>query len=132
MNYTLDACAVICAVNKEEGYEVIEGLFVKAFAEEVNLFMSYINYGEVLYQLLLDRSKPSIIEAEKIFEGFPIKLIQADLDTVRLASIYKSKGGISYADCFALATAKKYKSKLVTSDREFKKFEKEVSIMWVR
>jgi len=48
-----------------------------------------------------------------------------------LAEDYKSKGNISFADAFTIATAKKLNAILVTGDPEFKSFGGEVKINWI-
>jgi ribonuclease VapC len=47
------------------------------------------------------------------------------------AAEYKAQYAISYADCFALASAVEYKATLVTGDPEFKKVERLVDIVWI-
>ena len=47
------------------------------------------------------------------------------------AAEYKAQHAISYADCFALASAVEYKAILVTGDPEFKKVEHLVEIVWI-
>ena len=44
---------------------------------------------------------------------------------------YKAEYSISFADCFALASAIEYKATLVTGDPEFKKVEHLVEIVWL-
>jgi ribonuclease VapC len=48
------------------------------------------------------------------------------LDAARL----KSEHAISYADCFAAATAIKEGASIVTGDPEFKKVENKAPIIW--
>ena len=48
-----------------------------------------------------------------------------------MAGDYKSKGNISFADAFAIATAKNLNAILVTGEPEFKPFEGEVKINWI-
>ena len=47
------------------------------------------------------------------------------------AAEHKAQYNISYADCFALASALEYKAILVTGDPEFKKAEQLIEIVWV-
>jgi ribonuclease VapC len=47
------------------------------------------------------------------------------------AAEYKAQYSLSYADCFALASAVEHKAILVTGDPEFKKVEHLVDIVWI-
>lgn len=47
------------------------------------------------------------------------------------ASEMKAKYAISYADCFAAATALEYEASIITGDPEFKKLEDIVKIEWI-
>jgi len=44
---------------------------------------------------------------------------------------YKAEYSISYADCFALASALEQEAILVTGDPEFKKVEHPVELFWI-
>ena len=52
-------------------------------------------------------------------------------DGVLTAAQYKARGAISYADCFVVALAREQHATIVTGDREFKAFEKDVDILWI-
>jgi ribonuclease VapC len=47
------------------------------------------------------------------------------------AAEYKAQYALSYADCFALASAVEHKAIFVTGDPEFKKVEHLVDIVWI-
>jgi ribonuclease VapC len=47
------------------------------------------------------------------------------------AAEYKAEFSISYADCFALASALENRAALVTGDPEFKKVEHLIEVVWV-
>jgi predicted nucleic acid-binding protein len=61
-----------------------------------------------------------------------IEIVDPDWLLTRQAVIYKAKGNISYADCFAAALAKARGGVVVTGDREFKMLESEVKIEWLK
>ncbi|MFQ5486069.1 MAG: PIN domain-containing protein [Desulfobacterales bacterium] len=52
-------------------------------------------------------------------------------DIIMSASEIKAEYAISYADCFAVATAQKLGASIVTGDPEFKKVESLVKIEWI-
>ncbi|MCX5909876.1 MAG: PIN domain-containing protein [Deltaproteobacteria bacterium] len=47
------------------------------------------------------------------------------------AAEYKAQFSISYADCFALASAVEQKAAIVTGDPDLKKVEHVAEILWV-
>jgi len=49
----------------------------------------------------------------------------------RQAALYKTKGNISYADCYAAALAKLRIGDVVTGDKEFEVLEDEVKVIWL-
>lgn len=61
----------------------------------------------------------------------PIAIVSTDLTHVLMAARYKSKGGLSYTDCFVLVVAHEEQGQIVTGDPEFKPFEDEFSIVWL-
>lgn len=58
-------------------------------------------------------------------------LVDVDKELVVLAAERKVKGGLSFADCFVWATAKRWETGIVTGDPEFRVFEKEAKILWL-
>lgn len=130
-NIVLDSYAVLAFYANETGADEVRSLFLKAAEGEIRLLMSLINLGEVWYTF---KRKTSLVEADRIIEeilGVNIEVISPDWKQTRQASIYKSNGGISYADCFAAALAKQNNAQLVTGDKEFNLVEKEISIHWI-
>jgi predicted nucleic acid-binding protein len=55
-----------------------------------------------------------------------------DWELTRQAALYKTKGNISYADCYTAALAKLRKGEVVTGDKEFKILAGEVKISWLK
>ena len=131
--YVLDSYALIVYFKHHKGWQEVEHLLSVASQTGVQLFMSLINWGEVYYTRIVDVDKEQAEWTEKVMEQFPISVIPPDLDMTRQAALFKSLGGISYADCFAAALAKKENAILVTGDPEFKKLEKlgHIKIKWI-
>lgn len=93
--------------------------------------MGEINLGEVYYILLRGLGEA---DGEKAFSAFlllPIRRIEVDFDLVRSAAQLKAQLPVSYADCFAAATALRHHASLVTGDPDFEKFEPELSVEWI-
>jgi len=65
------------------------------------------------------------------FLNGPLSIILPDSELIWKASEIKAEYAISYADCFAAATALRYEAAVLTGDREFKKIESLVSVEWL-
>ena len=78
-----------------------------------------------------EESKEKAIKTISLIKAWSINLVEFDERIWLLAGDYKSKGRISFADAFAIATAKNFNAVLVTGDPEFKPFEKEIKINWI-
>lgn len=127
----LDTYALIAFYENESGADTVRAMLLKAVEGNMELVMSVINLGEVWY--ILARSSSSEIADRCIQEirGMAIEIVDADWSLTRQAAIYKSKGRMSYADCFAAALAKVRGGEVVTGDKEFKILENEVEIAWL-
>ena len=60
-----------------------------------------------------------------------VERVATDFELVLSAAKLKAEFPVSYADCFAVATALRYQAAVVTGDPEFKRFERCVAIQWV-
>jgi len=63
--------------------------------------------------------------------NLPIKIIPPSSELIMRAAEMKAQYAISYADCFAAATAEKLSASIITGDLEFKKVEHIVSVDWI-
>jgi predicted nucleic acid-binding protein len=130
--YILDSCALLAYFMDEKEADHMEEILLKA---EQNLYLNFVNYGEALY-ILRNRGFPkeSVLKVQNRIKNYlGIEFLKTDdFETVELACDFKAKGGISYFDAFILASAKKKKLTIITKDQEFKKFEKEVKILWLK
>lgn len=94
--------------------------------------MNDINLGETYYILARERGKEEAdYFVEVIFPTLPITHVPNSLADVLDAARIKSRHSVSYADCFAAATAVRENAVIVTGDPEFRKLEKEVKIEWI-
>jgi predicted nucleic acid-binding protein len=94
--------------------------------------MCVVNVGEVFYSAMRTDSQDSAEQFIQEIQSMPIEIVDVDWELTRQAAIYKSKGNIAYADCFAAALAKIRNGEVVTGDKEFKVLEKEVKITWLK
>lgn len=79
---------------------------------------SWVNLGEVLY---IEIRRQGEERAAEVVESFAEQLTRAevaDAELARAAARIKAAGGVSYADCFAIATAERHAAPLLTGDPE--------------
>lgn len=125
----LDAYALLAYLTKESGHARVKELLA---SEDTVIVINSINLGEVFYILARARS---IRTAEHflgvILPSLPITVLENSVEDVIGAARIKAKHALSFADCFAAATAIKEGAPLVTGDPEFKKMGKALDIDWL-
>lgn len=128
----LDSWPVIGWLRGEKpATKAMENLLQSAAQGETRIILNLINWGEVIYQTLREFGESTLIEVVSRFEQLPIEMTPIDKELVMAAARWKAKGGLSYADCFAVATAQKLGGEILTGDPEFKLVEKEVPVIWI-
>jgi predicted nucleic acid-binding protein len=126
-----DAHAILRWTQKERGYQKVKSLLIACREESALGYMNQINLGEVYYKTI---RAIGLEEAQKFLENFlrlPLSIILPDSELIWKASEIKAEYAISYADCFAAATALRYEATILSGDREFKKIESLVSVEWL-
>ena len=126
-----DSWAILAYLGDEKSAQEVADLITNAHENRLPMTMSVINAGEVWYILSREISEPKADSALTDLAALGIELIDVDWSITRIASTFKARGKMSYADCFAAALAKDRKSDLVTGDKEFRQVEGEVGIRWL-
>lgn len=125
----IDSYALLAYLKQENNYRKVENLLS---SKETQPLMNYINIGETFYILARERG---LDKAEyfinAILPNLPIIKIGNAFDEVIQAAKIKAQYPISYADCFAVATAIREKAVIITGDPDFKHVEKIVEIDWL-
>ena len=129
--YVLDTWAVIAYLEDEPSGEQVEDLIATAHEEQIPLYMSVINLGEVWYTFAREISEEEADASVKTLRDLRIQFENADWELTQEAARFKSQNKMSYADAFAAALAKIKKADLVTGDNEFKPLDGEIKISWV-
>ena len=126
-----DAHAILTWTQKERGYQKVKSLLTACREQSALGYMNQVNVGEVYYKTI---RAIGLEEAQKFLENFlrlPLSLILPDSELIWKASEIKAEYAMSYADCFAVATAIRYEATILTGDREFKKIKALVSVEWL-
>lgn len=129
--YVLDSWAVIAYLEDEPSGEQIEDLIATAHEEQIPIYMSVINLGEVWYTFAREISEEEANASVKTLSDLRIQFEDANWELTQEAARFKSKNKMSYADAFAAALAKTKKADLITGDNEFKPLDGEIKISWV-
>lgn len=128
----LDSFALLAYLNQEKGYEKVLDVMSEAQESENPVLMNEINMGEVYYILSRNRGQEKAdYFIETILAALPISTVSNGFNDVIDAAKIKAEYPISFADCFAAATARKVDAVIVTGDPEFKKIEDLVAIEWL-
>ena len=129
--YVLDSWAVIAYLEDEPSGEQVEDLIATAHEEQIPIYMSVVNVGEVWYTLAREVSEEEANAGVKMLSDLRIQFENVDWELTQEAARFKSQNKMSFADAFAAALAKVKKADLVTGDNEFKPLDGQIKILWV-
>ena len=127
----LDTFAVLAWLQDEPSASAVESILQDAKRDGAELLMTLINLGELYYIL---RRSLSAIETRALLDmilDLPVRAIPVSEDLVWEAAEIKARNPLSYADCFAVAAARREGAALVTGDPEFRRVEGLVQIHWL-
>lgn len=126
----LDSYALLAFLEGEEGGDIVNDFLQSPGAQ---FYISAINMGEVFYIILRERGMAAaeLVESE-LNQAHNIRVVDATWERAKMAGIFKSRGGISYADCFAAALALEKDAPLITGDKEFERVSDKIQIVWLK
>lgn len=130
-HFVLDSFALLSFLEGEAGQTDVQELFAAAQAGNASLWMSVINYGEVVYITERERGLVAAHRAIAIMDNLPIAIVDADRSLTLEAAHFKARYRMSYADTFAAALAARKAASVVTGDPEFEHIQDEIPICWV-
>ena len=128
--YVLDSFAILAYLAEEEGADVVEDLLNRAESGGVNLYLNYVNLGEVYYITFREKDVNEANETIVLVKRMPIEFVQVDERIALIAGRIKATYSMSYADAFVVATAIVKEAEIVTGDPEFESID--MSILWIR
>jgi len=128
----LDSYALLAYLNKENGYEKVRAVLAMAQQSSLPVLMNELNVGETYYILYRKRGhEQAEYFLDTVLAGLPVSMISNDFNAVISAAKIKAQHALSFADCFAVATAQRENAVILTGDPEFKNVEKFVEIEWL-
>jgi len=130
----LDAWAVLAFLQREgPAAVVVRRLLRRAARGNVRLRMNVVNLGEVYYRLIQTTGSERAAARLHQLRRLPIDVLPAREALALSAAKMKAAHAISYADAFAIATAKAENARLVTGDPEILALPRSVvSVMGLR
>ena len=126
-----DSYALLAYLKKEDNYQRVVDLLSQT-QKGTSIIMNEINIGESYYIIARERTlEQADYFIETILPNLPIQIISNTFSQIIEASKIKARYPISYADCFAIATAFREDAIVVTGDPDFKKVEKIIEVEWL-
>ena len=131
--YVLDSYAVLCYLQDEPGSDKMASFLEKAQQNEIELYMTWVNFGEVYYRVWREYSKGEANKIAELVEQWPLKMLSADKDFCLTAASIKAENALAYADAFAIAASMLIKGALVTGNPEIQKTSDKVDfeLLWL-
>jgi uncharacterized protein len=129
----LDSYALLAFLNREPGFEKVREVLRAAQKSPRAVLINEINVGETYYILFRNRGKEKAdYFLDTILAGLPVLIVSNDFGGVIEAARIKAEYPLSFADCFAVATARREEAIILTGDPEFKKIEHLAEIEWLK
>ena len=130
--FIFDSHALLKLFQKEKGYEKVVQLLEEIQKTGAVKYLNAINLGEIIYTTKKDFGDQKKLEVLASIERLNFRILPIPNELIFQAAEYKAEYSISYADCFALASAVEHKAVIVTGDPEFKKVEHLAEIHWIQ
>ncbi len=128
----LDASAVLAMFFGEPGMEKMRELFHKAAEADRPVFITAVNWAEVLYTMERKQGKTGLETARQFERTTPLETVPVDRDLAEAAAHSKAAHGLGLAAAFAAALAAQKKAELLTADTDFKPLETQIKINWLK
>ena len=128
--FVLDSFAILAYFQAEDGGERVLELLNDAREDKIELAMSLINAGEVVYLMGRNKGRKITETLWKDLRNLPIAFYEASEERILAAAWIKASHAVSYADAFAIALTQELKGTLVTGDPEFEAV-KDLQVLWL-
>jgi ribonuclease VapC len=129
--FVFDTHALLAFILDEPGAAAVQERLLAARDSECLVLVSAMSVGEVCY-IIERRNGIEAVEASlALLEALPIRIVEVDRPTILSAARIKARHPISLGDAFVVALAVDRGATVVTGDREFKRVEQIVSVLWL-
>ena len=122
-NTVFDSSAVLALLFDEPAAEQVEKILAQAADQSREVFISAVNWAEVLYRVQQIQGEAGIKAAKQFEHETTLSVKEADQELTGLAAQLKASYRLSLGDAFCAALAKQMKAILATGDLEFKPLE---------
>jgi len=129
--FVLDACAMLAYLNNEEGSALIEAILKKAEKNEASVFITAMDLAEIYHIVLKEEGREKALKTMVLIKNLPVKSIGLDEPLLMSAGEIRVQFPLTLGDALVVAVAKSREAKVITGDRDFKKVEKEVEVVWI-
>ena len=126
----LDSYALIAFFEDEPGADFVRNLLLEAEAGSLKLALCVVNLGEIWYSIARTVSPTQADALVGEIKAMSIEVVDADWELTYQAAIFKSRGGLSYSDCFTAALGKLRQAEIVTGDPDFENLKGEIATTW--
>ena len=126
-----DSYAVLALIENEDGAQTVADILAD---KETAIYLSVINFGEIYYIVHRRNGEQAAEEViQSILLEESLTIVEMPWERVKEAARIKSRGGVSYADAFALSLAKEFQAPLVTGDPEIRSAAQQMGaeIIWL-
>ena len=115
----VDSWAALAFLRREGAADASMRRYLRrAEGGNTRLLMSLVNLGEVYYRMIRIVGQEKADERLRLFRKLPIEMVPVREPTVMEAGRIKAMHPISYADAFAVATARLENGAVLTGDPE--------------
>jgi len=119
--YVLDANALLVLLNDRPGASRVARMLEQAKRQGLRVFISAVNWGEVVYSLWKSRGEAEAKGLIRKIEELPVTVVPVDRERAALAGELKVVHALGYADSFAASLALELRATLITADPDFRK-----------
>ncbi len=129
--FLLDSFALLAFFQAEPGSLKVRELLERSQRGEIRLAITVVNLGEVAYRTErvfgLERAQEVLAKIEE----YAPTVIDVDRELALAAAHLKARYRISYADCLAVAAARRLGAAVITGDPDFQQLEDQVPVEWL-
>ncbi|MGO9257240.1 MAG: type II toxin-antitoxin system VapC family toxin [Bryobacteraceae bacterium] len=116
----VDAWAMIAWLLDQAAAPAVDALIQEADTGNLQLFMSWMNVGEVYYIISKRHGPKRAADFLNRLPSLPIRLVLPDEDGILAAAGIKAAHPVSFSDAFAIALAQAENASVITGDNEIR------------